>query len=115
MEQWLGSSDLQLLSLSISDAALKASCDGTTGEVELRPACKLKDARVDALVAAVNAERIAGFPSGRLFLDSVEQALAAALVNDYAVGAPFRDYLSRRPRPRALEKGRRAGVREDRR
>jgi hypothetical protein len=33
------------------------------------------------LVEAVNAERIAGFPSGRLFLDSVEQALAVALVN----------------------------------
>ena len=33
----------------------------------------------------MNAERVAGFPSGRLFLDSVEQALAVALVNDYAV------------------------------
>jgi len=33
----------------------------------------------------VNAERVAGFPSGRLFLDSVEQALAVALVNGYAV------------------------------
>ena len=30
-------------------------------------------------------ERVAGFPSGRLFLDSVEQALAVALVNGYAV------------------------------
>jgi AraC family transcriptional regulator len=33
----------------------------------------------------VNAERIAGFPNGRLFLDFVEQALAVALVNGYAV------------------------------
>jgi hypothetical protein len=41
--------------------------------------------RVGALAAAVNAERVAGFPSGRLFLDSVEQALAVALVNGYAV------------------------------
>jgi AraC family transcriptional regulator len=32
----------------------------------------------------VNAERIAGFPSGRLFLDSAEQAIAAELVDDYA-------------------------------
>src|SRR6202795_5245039 len=36
MEQWLGSSDLHLLSLSISDAALNATCDGTSGGVELR-------------------------------------------------------------------------------
>jgi AraC family transcriptional regulator len=43
---------------------------------------------VGALVAAVNAERLAGFPSGRLFLDSIEQALAVALVNDYAVQRP---------------------------
>jgi hypothetical protein len=38
-----------------------------------------------ALMAAVNAERIAGFPSGRLFLDSVEQALAVTLVSGHAV------------------------------
>jgi AraC family transcriptional regulator len=43
---------------------------------------------VGALVAAVNEERIAGFPSGRLFLDSVEQALAVALVNGHAVRHP---------------------------
>jgi hypothetical protein len=36
MEQWLGSSDLHLLSLGISDAALNATCDGTSGGVELR-------------------------------------------------------------------------------
>ena len=89
MEQWLGSSDLHLLSLSISDAALNATCDGTSGGVELRPACKLVDARVSALVAAVNAERIAGFPSGRLFLDSVEHALAAALVDGRSIRRRF--------------------------
>jgi AraC family transcriptional regulator len=33
----------------------------------------------------VNAERIAGFPSGKLFMDSVEQALASTLVDRYAV------------------------------
>jgi len=89
MEQWFGSSDLHFLSLSISDAALNATCDGTSGGVELRPACKLVDARVSALVAAVNAERIAGFPSGRLFLDSVEHALAAALVDGRSIRRRF--------------------------
>ena len=88
-EQWLGSSDLHLLSLSISDAALNATCDGTSGGAGLRHACKLVDARVSALVAAVNAERIAGFPSGRLFLDSVEHALAAALVDGRSIRRRF--------------------------
>jgi len=73
------------LSVDISEAALAATCDGTAGDVELRRVGKLADARVGALAAAVNAERVAGFPGGRLFLDSLEQALAVALVNGYAV------------------------------
>ena len=82
-ETWVRTDDLHYLYLSvgISDAALAAACDGTRGDVELRRVESLVDARVGALAAAVNAERVAGFPSGRLFLDSVEQALAVALVN----------------------------------
>jgi AraC family transcriptional regulator len=87
VETWIRTDDLQYLYLSvdISDAALAAACDGTSSDVELRRVGKLADARVGALAAVVNAERVAGFPSGRLFLDSVEQALAVALVNGYAV------------------------------
>jgi AraC family transcriptional regulator len=86
-ETWLRTHDFPYLYLSvdISDTALTAACDGTRGDVELRRVGKLVDARLGALAAAVNAERVAGFPSGRLFLDSVEQALAVALVNGYAV------------------------------
>ncbi len=75
-EKWFRTDDLHYLSVGISDAALTAAADGTSN---------LFDARLRALVEAVNAERIAGSPSGRLFLDSVEQALAVALVNGYAV------------------------------
>jgi len=85
LEKWVRNEDLHYLSIAISDAALTAASDGTSGEVELRRTDNLVDARLRALVEAVNAERIAGFPSGRLFLDSVEQALAVALVNGYAV------------------------------
>ena len=85
VETWVRTEGLHYLSLGISDAVLRTVCDGTASEVELRNAPKLEDKRVVALVAAVNAERIAGFPSGRLFLDSVEQALAVALVNNHAV------------------------------
>ena len=87
VETWLRTDELHYsyLSVGISDAALAAACDGTKDDVELCRVGKLVDARVGALAATVNAERIAGFPSGRLFLDSVEQALVVALVNDYAV------------------------------
>src|SRR3984885_7974302 len=90
VETWIRTDDLlySYLSVDISGAALAAACDGTTGDVELRRVGKLVDARVGALAAAVNAERVAGFPSGRLFLDSLEQALAVALVNGFAVRHP---------------------------
>jgi AraC family transcriptional regulator len=71
------------LQLSISDAALMAASDG---EVELRMYRKFADPRLRALVTAVHAEMVAGFPSGRLFLDSVEQAIAVALINGHAFG-----------------------------
>jgi AraC family transcriptional regulator len=83
--KWFRNEDLHGLCIAISDAALTAACGGISGEVELRRVDNLVNARLGALVEAVNAERIAGFPSGRLFLDSVEQALAVALVNGYAV------------------------------
>src|SRR5260370_32947820 len=38
-----------------------------------------------AMATAVHAEMGAGFPSGRLFLDSIEQAMAVALVSGQAV------------------------------
>jgi AraC family transcriptional regulator len=81
VETWLRTDELRYLYLSvdISDAALAAACDGARGDG------KLVDTRIGALAGAVNAEEFAGFPSGRLFLDSVEQALAVALVSDYTV------------------------------
>jgi AraC family transcriptional regulator len=83
--KWFRNEDLHGLCIAISDAALTAASDGASGEVELRKTDNLVDARLGALVEVVNTERITGFPSGRLFLDSVEQALAVALVNGYAV------------------------------
>src|SRR6202041_3408197 len=83
--EWVGLMDVQHLQLGISDAALMASSDGACGEVELRPSRKFADPRLTALVTAVHAEMVAGFPSGRLFLDSVEQAMAVTLVHGHAV------------------------------
>jgi AraC family transcriptional regulator len=85
VKKWTRTDDLHYLSIAISDAALTAACDETSGEVEFREDYNLVDARVSALIAAVNAERLTGFQSGSLFLDSVEQALAAVLVDRYAV------------------------------
>ena len=95
VEEWVRAGAMHLLTVGISDKALMAACEGKTAEVELRGTAKLVNPRVAALVTAVNAERIAGFPSGRLFLDSVEQALASALFESHTV----------RPRAVAIYRG----------
>jgi AraC family transcriptional regulator len=82
--EWVGLMNASHLQLGISDEALMACSDGAYGEVELRPSRKFADARLSAMVTAVHAEMVAGFPSGRLFLDSVEQAMAVTLVNGHA-------------------------------
>jgi AraC family transcriptional regulator len=83
--EWVGLMNVQHLQLGISDAALMASSDGAYGEVELHASRKFADSRLSSLVAAAHAEMVAGFPSGRLFLDSIEQAMAITLVNGHAV------------------------------
>jgi AraC family transcriptional regulator len=81
--KWVGLMNATFLQLTISDAALMAASDR---EVELRMYRKFADSRLRGLVTAVHAEMAAGFPNGRLFLDSVEQAIAVALINGHAVG-----------------------------
>jgi AraC family transcriptional regulator len=83
--EWVGLMNVPHLQLGLSDAALMASCDGAYDQVELRPSRKFENPRLGALVAAAHAEMVAGFPSGQLFLDSVEQAMAVALVKGHAV------------------------------
>jgi len=83
--EWVGLMNVSHLQLGISDTALMACSDGAYGEVELRASRKFANPRLSALVGAAHAEMVAGFPSGRLFLDSVEQAMAVTLVNGHAV------------------------------
>jgi AraC family transcriptional regulator len=83
--EWVGLMNVPHLQLGISDAALMAASDDPNGEVELHPHRKFADSRLGALVAVVHAEMAAGFPSGRLFLESLEQAMAVALVSGHAV------------------------------
>jgi AraC family transcriptional regulator len=83
--EWVGRMNVTHLQIGISDGALMACSDGAYGEVELRASRKFIEPRLSAMVSAVHAEMVAGFPSGRLFLDSVEQAMAVTLVNGHAV------------------------------
>ena len=75
LEKWFRIDDLHFLSITISDTVLRAACGGTNGEVELRGADNVLDARVSALAAALNAERIAGFQMGACFLTQSSRRL----------------------------------------
>jgi AraC family transcriptional regulator len=90
-EYWIGTCDMTHITMTISDEALTTAADDGGSRIELRLERELVDPRLRALATAVDVERTAGFPSGRLFLDSIEQALARALVVGYAV----RDYSIR--------------------
>ena len=82
-EYWIGTCDMTHVTMTISDEALMAAADGAGSRIELRLERELVDPRLRALATAVDVERTAGFPSGRLFLDSIEQALARVLVVGY--------------------------------
>src|SRR5262249_27839718 len=82
-EYWIGTCDMTHITMTISDEALMAAAGDAGSRIELRLEPELVGPRLRAM--AVDVERIAGFPSGRLFLDSIEQALARALVVGYAV------------------------------
>jgi AraC family transcriptional regulator len=90
-EYWIGTCDMTHITMTISDQALMAATGDAGNRIELRLEHELVDPRLRALGTAVDVERTAGFPSGRLFLDSIEQAVARALVVGYAV----RDYSVR--------------------
>ena len=110
--EWVGRMNVSHLQIGISDAALMACSDGAYGEVELHASRKFAEPRLSAMVAAVHAEMVAGFPSGRLFLDSVEQAMAVTLVNGHAVRHRPAD-IPGRTRLGALAKDQRIGPCED--
>src|ERR1700749_1055064 len=70
-QMWLRSIKSNIMTVTISDEALTLASEKQNG-LKIRCAKYLKDDRVTGLVSAVNAERLVGFPSGKLYLDSVE-------------------------------------------
>jgi AraC family transcriptional regulator len=78
------------LRFELSDFQLSRAAGEANREIELQRIPKLKDLRIRALMTAVNVERASGFPSGQLFLQSIEVALAAVLVQAYSLSTKAR-------------------------
>jgi AraC family transcriptional regulator len=76
-------SAIQILKVDLPDEAFRAVAEEAGAEtVEIRTSTKFEDKRVDALISAsvIQAEEEGGGLSGRLYMDSMAQALASALV-----------------------------------
>jgi AraC family transcriptional regulator len=74
-------SEIQILKVDLPNEAFRAIAEEAGAEsVEIRSSTKFEDKRVDALISAVQAEEEGGRLSGRLYMDSIAQALASALV-----------------------------------
>lgn len=74
-------SEIQILKVDLPDEAFRAVAEEAGAEnVEIQSSTKLEDRRVDALISAIQAEEDGGGLSGRLYMDSIAQALASALV-----------------------------------
>jgi AraC family transcriptional regulator len=81
---------MKKLRFELSDLHLSEAAGDANREIELQSIPKLKDPRIRALMTAVNIERASGFPSGQLFLQSIEVALAAVLVQTYSLSMKAR-------------------------
>ena len=74
-------SSMQFLKVDLPDDAFRAIAQETGADtVEIHSSTNLHDKRIDALVSAIQAEEETGQLSGRLYMDSIAQALASALV-----------------------------------
>jgi AraC family transcriptional regulator len=81
---------MRKLRFELSDLRLSEAAGKANREIELQSIPKLRDSRIRALLTAVDIERASNFPSGQLFLQSIEVALAAILVQAYSLSMKAR-------------------------
>jgi AraC family transcriptional regulator len=80
-------SSISTLTVRLSDAVLEQALQGVPLVDRFVPADSAgQDMRLSALLFSLERERLQGYPSGRLFLDGIEQALAAIVIRYEGVG-----------------------------
>jgi AraC family transcriptional regulator len=86
-ESLVWSDPMSILCVQVGDVALRDAARSMLqrDQVSLQGKPLLDDHRLSGLLYALEAERVRQYPSGRLFLDSVEAALAALLVSSHSM------------------------------
>jgi AraC family transcriptional regulator len=92
---WKG--PIEVLKIDLPDQPFQAIAqEAGADSIAIASSTNYKDGRIGALISAFQAEKDAGSLSGRIYLDSIAQALAAALVQSRGVlRRPLRDVKSR--------------------
>jgi AraC family transcriptional regulator len=86
-DEWVRwSSESEMLMLELPDEALRSLAEASgASAIEFEGTPYLDDRRIAALIESVEAEEASHSPAGRLFLDGVGMALAAALLGTRGV------------------------------
>ncbi len=95
-EEWVRwRSPIQMLLITVPDQTLHSVAEEMGGRAPgLNGTPLLEDERIRALVAAVEADHAGGSPAGRIYMDSIGRALAAALLHSQGVlRSPMRHYV----------------------
>jgi AraC family transcriptional regulator len=94
-EEWVRwRSSIQMLLIRATDQTLHSVAEEMGGRApELNGTPLLKDERIRALMAAAETDHASGSPAGRIYMDSIGRALAAALLHSRGVlRSPMRHY-----------------------
>jgi AraC family transcriptional regulator len=97
IEEWVRwNGAIEILKINLPDQLFQAIAqEAGADSVVIASSTSYKDARAAALISAFQAEKDAGFLSGRIYLDSIAQALAATLVQSRGfLRKPLRDVKS---------------------
>jgi AraC family transcriptional regulator len=82
IEEWVRWREpMQIFRVDMPQACLDLVIDEGGGRRTVSATSDLRDARVSALVSALQAEHLQGYPSGSLFSDSIYTALAVAMLH----------------------------------
>ncbi len=78
-------SPISILAVRLSDHALNEAAQECcrNGQLELAMPLTIADQRLTSLLRSLENERAAGYPCGRLFVDTIESAISILLVRQY--------------------------------
>lgn len=89
-DEWLDDDASHAVDLRLSDALLREVALGLEldpDRARVEPHCSVRDARIEHIAWALEAESRAGFPSGALYTEALGTALAVHLLSHYRQGA----------------------------